>query len=68
MASSWLMHRFAAQGRGGWSLGAGLRYIGPQWSGTSAISALFPAGDAMVAYDAGDWRLACMPTISATRW
>ncbi|EFI63601.1 MULTISPECIES: TonB-dependent siderophore receptor [Comamonas] len=59
MASSWLMHRFAAQGRGGWSLGAGLRYIGPQWSGTSAIdtpSSLL--ADAMVAYDAGDWRLA----------
>lgn len=59
MASSWLMHRFAAQGRGGWSVGAGLRYIGPQWSGTSAIdtpSALL--ADAMVAYDAGDWRLA----------
>lgn len=59
MASSWLMHRFAAQGRGGWSVGAGLRYIGPQWSGTSVIdtpSALL--ADAMVAYDAGDWRLA----------
>ena len=59
MASSWLMHRFAAQGRGGWSVGAGLRYIGPQWSGTSAIDtpSALPA-DAMVAYDAGDWRLA----------
>jgi iron complex outermembrane receptor protein len=59
MASSWLMHRFAAQGRGGWSLGSGLRYVGPQWSGTSAIST--PSSllaDAMVAYDAGDWRLA----------
>lgn len=59
MASSWLMHRFAAQGRGGWSVGAGLRYLGPQWSGTSAIST--PSSllaDAMVAYDAGDWRLA----------
>ncbi|MEG0199736.1 MAG: TonB-dependent siderophore receptor [Comamonas sp.] len=59
MASSWLMHRFAAQGRGGWSVGAGLRYVGPQWSGTSAIST--PSSllaDAMVAYDAGDWRLA----------
>lgn len=59
MASSWLMHRFAAQGRGGWSVGAGLRYLGSQWSGTSAVST--PSSllaDAMVAYDAGDWRLA----------
>jgi len=58
-ASSWLMHRFASQGRGGWSVGAGLRYTGSQWSGSSAIttpSALL--ADALAAYDAGDWRLA----------
>ena len=39
--------------------GAGVRYTGSQWSGTSAIST--PAAtlaDAMVAYDAGDWRVA----------
>ncbi|MCS4293500.1 iron complex outermembrane receptor protein [Comamonas sp. BIGb0152] len=59
MASSWLMHRFASQGRGGWSVGAGMRYSGPQWTGTTAIdtpSSLLT--DAMVAYDSGDWRLA----------
>lgn len=58
-ASSWLMHRFAAQGRGGWTVGAGLRYTGSQWTGTTAIdtpSVLL--ADAMVAYDAGDWRVA----------
>ncbi|WP_311222881.1 MULTISPECIES: TonB-dependent siderophore receptor [unclassified Acidovorax] len=58
-ASSWLMHRFAAEGRGGWTVGAGLRYTGSQWSGTSAIttpSALIT--DALAAYDAGSWRLA----------
>lgn len=58
-ASTWLMHRFASEGRGGWTVGAGLRYTGSQWSGTSAIST--PAAtlaDAMVAYDAGDWRVA----------
>lgn len=58
-ASSWLMHRFAAQGRGGWTVGAGVRYTGSQWTGTPAIdtpSVLL--ADAMVAYDAGDWRLA----------
>lgn len=58
-ASSWLMHRFAAQGRGGWSVGAGLRYTGSQWSGTSAIStSSVLLADAMLAYDAGDWRIA----------
>lgn len=58
-ASSWLMHRFAAEGRGGWTVGAGVRYTGSQWSGTTAIdtpSVLL--ADAMVAYDAGDWRVA----------
>ncbi|ODS60232.1 MAG: ligand-gated channel protein [Acidovorax sp. SCN 65-108] len=58
-ASAWLSHRFAAEGRGGWTVGAGVRYTGSQWSGTSAIST--PAAtlaDAMVAYDAGDWRVA----------
>ncbi len=58
-ASAWLSHRFAAAGRGGWTVGAGVRYTGSQWSGTTAISA--PAAtiaDAMLAYDAGDWRVA----------
>lgn len=58
-ASAWVSHRFASTGRGGWTVGAGLRYTGSQWSGTSAITT--PAAtlaDAMVAYDAGDWRLA----------
>ncbi|CAN7237739.1 TonB-dependent siderophore receptor [Acidovorax sp. LjRoot38] len=58
-ASAWLSHRFASEGRGGWTVGAGVRYTGSQWSGTSAIST--PAAtlaDAMVAYDVGDWRVA----------
>lgn len=58
-ASAWLSHRFSHQGRGGWVVGGGLRYTGSQWSGTSAIST--PAAtllDAMLGYDAGDWRLA----------
>jgi iron complex outermembrane receptor protein len=58
-ASTWLSHRFASEGRGGWTVGAGLRYTGSQWTGTSAIRT--PAAtlaDAMVAYDAGDWRVA----------
>ncbi|WP_422843321.1 TonB-dependent siderophore receptor [Acidovorax sp. M2(2025)] len=58
-ASAWVSHRFASTGRGGWTVGAGLRYTGSQWSGNSAITT--PAAtlaDAMVAYDAGDWRVA----------
>ncbi|GAB2463469.1 TonB-dependent siderophore receptor [Comamonas humi] len=58
-ASAWLTHRFASAGRGGWSIGAGLRYTGSQWSGSPLIDT--PAStllDAMAAYDAGDWRLA----------
>ncbi|ARU03566.1 TonB-dependent siderophore receptor [Comamonas serinivorans] len=58
-ASTWLMHRFASSGRGGWTVGAGLRYTDRMWSGTRAIdtpSSLL--ADAMVAYDAGNWRMA----------
>lgn len=58
-ASAWITHRFASEGRGGWSMGTGLRYTGSQWSGTTAVST--PAAliaDAMLAYDAGHWRLA----------
>jgi iron complex outermembrane receptor protein len=58
-ASAWLSHRFATQGRGGWTVGAGVRYTGSQWSGTTAVTT--PAAtiaDAMLAYDAGDWRVA----------
>lgn len=58
-ASAWLSHRFASEGRGGWVVGAGLRYTGSQWSGTSAISTPSATlADAMAAYDAGDWRVA----------
>ena len=58
-ASAWLTHRFASEGRGGWSLGAGVRYTGSQWTGTSLVDT--PSAtllDAMVSYDAGPWRLA----------
>ncbi len=58
-ASAWLSHRFSTGGRGQWTVGGGLRYTGSQWTGTSAITT--PAStiaDALLAYDAGDWRLA----------
>ncbi len=58
-ASAWLSHRFSTGGRGQWTVGGGLRYTGSQWTGTSAITT--PAStiaDALLAYDAGDWRVA----------
>ena len=58
-AATWLTHRFASTGRGGWMVGGGLRYTGKMWSGTTAIST--PTNllaDAMVAYEAGNWRVA----------
>ena len=58
-AATWLSHRFSSSGRGGWIVGGGLRYTGKMWSGTTAIST--PTNllaDAMVAYEAGDWRVA----------
>jgi len=58
-ASLWLMHRFSAAGRGGFSAGAGVRYLGETWDGTDTLRT--PSAtllDAMLAYDQGDWRLA----------
>ncbi|AVS61462.1 TonB-dependent siderophore receptor [Paracidovorax avenae] len=58
-ASAWLSHRFGTGGRGQWTVGGGLRYTGSQWTGTTAITTPSSTiADAMVAYDAGDWRLA----------
>ncbi|BEU97453.1 TonB-dependent siderophore receptor [Acidovorax sp. DW039] len=60
-ASAWLTHRFAQTGGGSWSVGAGLRYTGTQLSTDGTYSIGTPAStiaDAMVAYDAGDWRVA----------
>ncbi|BFO54660.1 TonB-dependent siderophore receptor [Acidovorax sacchari] len=58
-ASAWLSHRFGTGGRGQWTVGGGLRYTGSQWTGTTAITTPSSTiADAMVSYDAGDWRLA----------
>lgn len=57
--SAWLSHRFATEGRGGWTVGVGVRHTGSQWSGSSAISTPSATlADALLAYDAGDWRIA----------
>lgn len=58
-AALWLTHRFAAAGRGGFTVGAGLRYLGESWDGTDSLRT--PSAtllDAMMAYDHGDWRVA----------
>ena len=60
-ASAWLSHRFAAEGRGGWTVGGGVRYTGSQSSSSGTYAISTPAStiaDAMLAYDAGDWRVA----------
>ncbi|RLJ36770.1 TonB-dependent siderophore receptor [Acidovorax sp. 106] len=60
-ASAWLSHRFAAEGRGGWTVGAGVRYTGSQSSSSGSYAIGTPAAtiaDAMLGYDAGDWRVA----------
>ncbi|MFE8644440.1 TonB-dependent siderophore receptor [Sphingomonas sp. NCPPB 2930] len=58
-ASFWLSRRFALGGRGGFTAGGGVRYLGASWDGTDTLrtpaSTLF---DAFLAYDTGPWRLA----------
>ena len=56
-ASLWAKYRFMAFGIPGFSVGAGVRYIGEQWDGTDTLMTpsrtLF---DAMVAWENRNWR------------
>jgi iron complex outermembrane receptor protein len=56
-ASLWAKYRFSAFGIPGFSVGAGVRYIGDQWDGTDTIKTpsvtLF---DALVAWENKNWR------------
>ena len=56
-ASAWLSHRFSTGGSGQWTVGGGLRYTGTQ-KGVSISTPASTIADALLAYDAGDWRLA----------
>ncbi len=57
LASMWGIWEFDQPYLKGWSVGAGVRYIGESWDSTNTIKvpdvALF---DAMVAYEEEDWR------------
>ena len=58
-ASAWLMRRFALDGAGGVTVGAGVRYIGDSWDGIDALRT--PSAtllDALLAWDNGPVRLA----------
>lgn len=57
MASLWAMYSFDEPVLKGWSVGAGVRYIGSSWDGYDELKTP-PVGlvDAMIAYDAGQWR------------
>lgn len=58
-ASAWLTRRFQIDGQSGFSVGAGIRYIGASWDGVDRLRT--PSAtllDAMVAWDRGPWRVA----------
>ncbi|WP_295559275.1 TonB-dependent siderophore receptor [uncultured Hyphomicrobium sp.] len=57
LASLWALYSFDDPMLKGWSVGAGVRYIGSSWDGTDTLKTP-PVGlvDASIAYDAGDWR------------
>ena len=57
LASLWAMYSFDTPLLMGWSVGAGVRYIGSSLDGTDTLKT--PAVglvDAAIVYDAGDWR------------
>jgi iron complex outermembrane receptor protein len=56
-ASLWAKYRFALWGIPGFSVGAGVRYIGPSWDGTDTIETPgYVLYDAMLAYENANWR------------
>lgn len=62
-ASAWVSYRWAAQGRAGWVTALGVRHASGSPSGTPAIAnPSWTLMDAMLAYEAGDWRMALTVT------
>jgi iron complex outermembrane receptor protein len=56
-ASLWAKYRFAMFGVPGFSIGAGVRYIGPVWDGTDTIETpSYTLFDAMAAWENEQWR------------
>lgn len=57
-ASLWAKYRFALYGIEGFSVGGGVRYIGPVWDGTDTIQTPgYTLFDAMAAWQNDRWRL-----------
>ncbi|MGJ7608713.1 TonB-dependent siderophore receptor [Variovorax sp. LT1R20] len=58
-ASAWVTHRFSIGGVSGFSVGGGLRYLGPSYDGTdnNRVPSVTLV-DAMLAWDGGPWRVA----------
>lgn len=57
MASLWAKYRFALFGVQGFSVGGGVRYIGPVWDGTDTIKTPgYTLFDAVAAWENENWR------------
>ncbi|MCR6477121.1 TonB-dependent siderophore receptor [Variovorax sp. ZS18.2.2] len=58
-ASAWVTHRFSIGGVSGFSVGGGLRYLGPSYDGmdNNRVPSVTLV-DAMLAWDGGPWRIA----------
>lgn len=56
-ASLWGRYKFALAGLGGFSLGAGVRYVGSSWDGRDVLETpAFTLLDAMLGYQQGPWK------------
>ena len=57
LASLWAVREFSMFGRKGFSVGAGVRYVGSSWDGTDSLKTpSYTLFDAMFAYETEKWR------------
>lgn len=56
-ASLWGRYKFILAGQGGFSVGAGVRYVGSSWDGRDILETpAFTLVDAMLGYEQGPWK------------
>jgi iron complex outermembrane receptor protein len=56
-ASLWARYKFMLAGQGGFSAGAGVRYVGSSWDGRDILETpSFTLLDAMLGYEQGPWK------------
>lgn len=56
-ASLWGRYKFMLAGQGGFSVGAGVRYVGSSWDGRDVLETpAFTLLDAMLGYEQGPWK------------